>query len=112
MSDQVNIQEPFKRITAEEAKALIEQGKAQLIDVREPTENAQMRLANSKLVPLNALLSRPRQYLNEDHIIFYCAEGIRSAVACEMAAAVGFEDLYNLEGGINGWAAKGLPVER
>lgn len=112
MSNEINIQEPFKRITAEEAKALMEKGSVQLIDVREAAESAQMRLANSKLVPLNALLSRPRQYLNEDNIIFYCAEGIRSAVACEMAAAVGFENLYNLEGGINAWAAKGLPVER
>lgn len=112
MSSQINIQEPFKRITAEEAKTLIEQGGVHLIDVREPLESAQVRLANSKLVPLNALLSRPRQYLNEDNIIFYCAEGIRSAVACEMAAAVGFETLYNLEGGINAWSAKGLPVER
>jgi rhodanese-related sulfurtransferase len=112
MSNQINIQEPFQRITAEEAKRLIEQGGVQLIDVREPMENAQVRLASAKLVPLNALLSRPRQYLTEDNIIFYCAEGIRSAVACEMAAAVGFEKLYNLEGGINAWAAKGLPVER
>jgi len=112
MSSQINIQEPFKRITAEEAKVLMEKGGVHLIDVREPLENAQARLANSKLVPLNALLSRPRQHLNEDNIIFYCAEGIRSAVACEMAAAVGFENLYNLEGGINAWSAKGLPVER
>lgn len=112
MSTQVNIQEPFERVTAEEAKRLIEQGGVHLIDVREPGENAQVRIPNSTLVPLNALLSRPRQYLSEDNIIFYCAEGIRSAVACEMAAAVGFEKLFNLEGGINAWSAKGLPVER
>jgi rhodanese-related sulfurtransferase len=112
MSNQIDIQEPFKRITAEEAKRLIDQGVVHLIDVREQAELAQGRIANSTLVPLNALLSRPTQYLKEDNIIFYCAEGIRSAVACEMAAAVGFENLYNLEGGINSWAAKGLPVER
>ena len=112
MSTQVNIQEPFQRITAEEAQRLLAQGEVRLIDVREPAENAQVRIANSTLAPLNALLSRPRQFLNGDNIIFYCAEGIRSAVACEMAAAVGFEKLYNLEGGINAWAAKGLPVER
>ena len=44
MSSQINIQEPFKRITAEEAKALMEQGGVHLIDVREPMENAQVRL--------------------------------------------------------------------
>lgn len=112
MADQIDIQEPFKRITAEEAKQLIERGGVQLIDVREQVEYNQGRIANCALVPLNALLSRPTQYLKEDNIIFYCAEGIRSAVACEMAAAVGFEKLYNLEGGINAWAKQGLPVER
>ena len=112
MASQIDIQEPFKRITAEEAKRLIEQGGAQLIDVREQMEWNQGRIANATLVPLNALLARPTQYLKEDNIIFYCAEGIRSAVACEMAAAVGFEKLYNLEGGINAWTKQGLPVER
>ncbi len=112
MSNPIDIQEPFQRITAEEAKRLIEQGSAKLVDVREQVEWNQGRIANATLVPLNILLSRPTQYLKEDNIIFYCAEGIRSAVACEMAAAVGFEKLYNLEGGLNAWAAKGLPVER
>ncbi len=112
MADQIDIQEPFKRITAEEAKALLDRGGVQLIDVREKVEYDQIRIPNATLVPLNALLSRPTQYLKEDNIIFQCAEGIRSAVACEMAAAVGFEKLYNMEGGINAWAAKGLPVEK
>ena len=112
MSNPIDIQEPFQRITAEEAKRLIDQGGVHVIDVREAVENAQARIPNSTLAPLNALLSRPTQFLKEDSILFYCAEGIRSAVACEMAAAVGFEKLYNLEGGINAWAAKGLPVER
>ena len=112
MSSQIDIQEPFKRITAEEAKRLLDQGGVQLIDVREQVEYNQIRIPNATLVPLNALLSRPTQYLKEDNIIFHCAEGIRSAVACEMAAAVGFEKLYNMEGGINAWAAQGLPVER
>jgi len=112
MSNQIDIQEPFKRITAEEAKTLLEKGGVQLIDVREKAEYDQGRISKCTLVPLNALLSRPTQYLKEDNIIFYCAEGIRSAVACEMAAAVGFENLYNLEGGLTAWSAKGLPVER
>lgn len=112
MADQIDIQEPFKRITAEEAKALLDQGGVQLIDVREKVEYDQIRIPNARLVPLNGLLSRPTEHLKEDNIIFHCAEGIRSAVACEMGAAIGFEKLYNMEGGINAWAAKGLPVEK
>jgi rhodanese-related sulfurtransferase len=32
-------------------------------------------------------------------------------VACEVAAAIGLAQVYNLEGGIREWAGRGLPVE-
>ncbi|MBI3969817.1 MAG: rhodanese-like domain-containing protein [Chloroflexi bacterium] len=106
-----NTQEPFQRIDAQQAKQLIEQG-VKLIDVREPKEITQDgKIANSELIPMNTLLSNPRAHLNEDNILFYCKVGARSAIACEMAAAVGFTRLYNLEGGIESWKKQGLPVE-
>jgi rhodanese-related sulfurtransferase len=105
-------QEPFQRVTAQQAKALIEQG-IQIIDVREPKEQVQDgKLANSTLVPLNTLFANPRDYLKEDNILFMCKVGQRSAIACEMAAAVGLTKLYNLEGGIEAWKKHGYPVER
>jgi rhodanese-related sulfurtransferase len=33
-------------------------------------------------------------------------------VACEVAAAVGVSEIYNLEGGILEWVAHGQPVEK
>ena len=105
-------QEPFQRVTAEQARSLIDQG-VQLIDVREPREIVQDgRIANSALVPLNTFFANPRQYLEGDGVLFYCKVGQRSAIACEMAAAVGLTKLYNLEGGIEAWKRQGLPVER
>ena len=71
-----------------------------------PTE-----IAGAVLVPLNNLLVAPRQHLSGDSILFYCAQGIRSAVACEVAAAVGVARIYNLEGGIQEWGAQGYPIE-
>lgn len=104
-------QEPFQRVGPEEAKRLIEQG-AKIVDVREPREQVQDgRLADAELIPLNTFLANPRAHLNEDNILFMCKVGVRSAIACEMAAAVGFTKLYNLEGGIEAWKKQGLPVE-
>jgi rhodanese-related sulfurtransferase len=40
-----------------------------------------------------------------------CKVGQRSAIACEMAAAVGLTQLYNMEGGIEAWKKAGLPVD-
>ncbi len=103
-------QEPFRRISAEEAKRMIEAGGVRLIDVREPNEYARDHLANATLIPLGTLMQRP-DALTEDNIIFYCEMGQRSAVACEFAASLGLEKVYNLEGGMQAWRQLGYPVE-
>lgn len=103
--------EPFRRITVQEARELVDQG-ARLVDVREPKELSQDgMLPGAKLVPLNTLFANPREHLEGDNIIFMCKVGQRSAIAAEMAAAVGKTQLYNMEGGIEAWKKAGLPVE-
>jgi len=106
------LKEPFDRIDATKGKELFDSQNTVWIDVREPVEWQEGRIPGSTLVPLNTLLLSPRQYLSKDNVVFYCAQGIRSAVACEVAAAVGLTQIYNLEGGIIEWAAKGFPIEK
>jgi rhodanese-related sulfurtransferase len=106
------LKEPFERVDAAKAKDLYDSQDTIWIDVREPSEWNDGRIPRSTLVPLNTLLLSPRKYLDSDNVVFYCAQGIRSAVACEVAAAVGLTKIYNLEGGIIDWAAKGFPVEK
>lgn len=110
---QIKVEEPFKRISVDEAKALIDQGGYEVIDVREPSEYAQGHIPGVKLIPLNTFLNRAREYVDgKDNLIFVCAVGQRSAVASEMAAALGVKNIFNIEGGTNGWAKKGYPIER
>lgn len=47
-------------------------------------------------------------------MIFVYAVGQRSALACEMAAAAGYQEdvLCNLEGGTEAWVKAGEPVEQ
>jgi rhodanese-related sulfurtransferase len=106
------LREPFERVDAAKAKALLDDKSIVWVDVREQKEWDEMRIPGAQLVPLNTLLASPREYLNGNSVVFYCAHGIRSAVACEVAAAVGVPKIYNLEGGIVDWAAKGNPIER
>ncbi len=111
---QVNVQarEPFKRVSVEEARRLIDDG-VPIIDVRELGEYQSGHLSGAKLVPLNTFLRDARKHLPSDSpVLFVCAVGQRSAVAAEMAAAVGATEVYNIEGGINAWVAKGYPIER
>ena len=110
-ANQGNLAEPFVRVDVPTARQLIESGDVQVIDVREPKEYAEGHIPGVTLVPLNTLLSRPQDFLKEDNLLFVCAMGQRSALACEMAAALGFEHVYNLEGGTTAWARLGLPIE-
>jgi rhodanese-related sulfurtransferase len=105
-------QEPFQRVSPQQAKELIDQG-VQIVDVRNPDELPKDgAMPNAKLVPLNSFLANPRAHIQQDNILFMCKVGQRSAIACEMAAAVGFTKLYNLEGGIEAWKKQGLPYEK
>jgi rhodanese-related sulfurtransferase len=103
--------EPYERLNLERAKGLFEDQAALWIDVREAGEWQQGRIPGAQHLPLNQLLMAPRRHLTRDNIVFYCAQGIRSLVACEVAAAVGFTKVYNLEGGIREWAGSGLPID-
>ena len=107
MSDQ----EPFKRISAAEAKQMIDQG-VTVIDVRTPAEFGGGHIPQAQHIPLDSILARPRDVLKGDNVIFVCQVGQRSALAAEMAAAVGLKNLYNLEGGTDAWVKAGYPTAK
>jgi rhodanese-related sulfurtransferase len=110
MESKQDVRDPFERISAETAKQMIEKGGVVVVDVREPAEWGRGHLPDARHIPLGTLMNRPRELLQQDGIIFVCAEGVRSAVACEIAAAVGRKQLYNLEGGTIAWRKQGYPL--
>lgn len=107
-----NPQEPFHRVTLDEAKQMIQNG-CRVIDVREPHEYSSGHVPGAALIPVGTVFSRREELPKDSKILFVCGVGQRSALACEMAAAAGFppEALYNLEGGTEGWIKAGQPVE-
>jgi rhodanese-related sulfurtransferase len=107
-----NPQEPFSRLTVQEAKEMLDKGGVQLIDVREPHEYSAGHLPGAKLIPLNTLPSRAGELDDSQPILFVCGVGQRSALAAEYAAAMGKSNLYNIDGGTEGWVRSGLAVEQ
>lgn len=107
-----NPQEPFHRINVQEAKEMM-QGGAEVVDVREPHEYTSGHLPGAAHIPVNDVFARREELPKDAKIVFVCAVGQRSALACEMAAAAGLpaDVLYNLEGGTEGWIKAGEPVE-
>ena len=87
----------------------------QVVDVREPHEYTSGHVPGAVLIPINPVtgfMQRKDELSREVPIIFVCGVGQRSALACEVAAALGFADLYNLEGGTEDWIKSGQPVQK
>ena len=104
--------EPFYRITVVEAKAKMEGGNVQVIDVRTPEEYAGGHVPSAINIPHMAVLPRAKELAGDRELVFICQVGQRSALACEFAAAAGFKELSNIEGGTEAWIKAGYPVEK
>jgi rhodanese-related sulfurtransferase len=106
------LEEPFTRISAEEAKKRIDNGGVQVVDVREPNEYEEGHIPGVVLIPVDSVFARREELSPDQEIIFVCKAGVRSALACEMAASVGRTRLFNLEGGMDEWSKLGFPVSK
>lgn len=107
--------EPFVELDPEDAAPMIEQGTVRVIDVRQPYEYAKGHIEGAVLVPIEGLYTFAQalavQKLKWDQpILFVCAVGQRSAAASEVAAIAGHTKVYNLSGGMGGWAYAGFPI--
>jgi rhodanese-related sulfurtransferase len=102
--------EPFTRLSVQEAKEKIDHG-AQVIDVRTPGEYAGGHVPGSINIPHMSILAQKDKLAKDRELVFICQVGQRSALACEFAAAAGFKDLYNVEGGTEAWIKAGYGVE-
>ncbi len=106
-----DVGEPFTRVTVAQVKHMIESGNVQLVDVTEPREYEQRHLPGAINISVHYVYPRRDELSPDRDIVFVCPVGVRSALACEMAAAAGFTRLYNMEGGIEAWIKAGYPIE-
>ncbi len=104
--------EPFTRLSAAETKRMLENGGAQVVDVREGWEYQSGHIPGADHIPVNTVFARRSELSPDQDIIFVCSVGQRSALACEMAAAAGLSRIYNVEGGTEAWVDAGYPVEK
>lgn len=105
-----------------DAKRLIDGG-ALILDVREPGEFGKGRIAGARNVPrgmleLRAAADSPVADAElagrlDQHLFVYCTKspGARSLLAAQTLAALGYENVNVIEGGLNAWAEAGFPTE-
>jgi rhodanese-related sulfurtransferase len=99
----------MNNITAEEVKKRLDAGeKLNIVDVREPYENAEFNIGGV-LIPLGQIQSMQIdeiEDLKDKEIILYCRSGNRSGQACMFLDAMGFKNTKNLVGGMLAWQEK------
>jgi len=108
-----NSGEPYWRISLDEAKAMLDSGNAVVIDVRQSDEWVAGHVAGAIHIPVDDVLTRIDELPGDKDLLFICAQGVRSGLACEMAAAMNLatDRLYNIEDGTPAWIQKSYPTE-
>ncbi|MEZ5387216.1 MAG: molybdopterin-synthase adenylyltransferase MoeB [Prosthecobacter sp.] len=92
-------------MTVQELKRLRDAGDDHfLLDVREPHEEAICRIDGAVLIPLGELESRIDELPQGRRILIHCKGGVRSAKAVGKLRERGFDDVWNVTGGILAWA--------
>jgi rhodanese-related sulfurtransferase len=96
-------------ITNDEVNQRLSTGeKLNLVDVREPHENAEFNIGGI-LVPLGKVQTmqiEDIENLKHEEVICYCRSGNRSGQAVLMLETIGFTNVKNLAGGMLAWQDK------
>ena len=105
-AEQESADEAFARIDVASFKQRWDDGwRPYVLDVRRPAEAAIARLSFAdRLQPHGDVAALVDQLPRDRDIVVHCKAGGRSAKAAATLAALGFDRLFNLEGGILAWS--------
>jgi rhodanese-related sulfurtransferase len=106
--------EPYYRVDSNEARTIMEAepDSTVVVDVRRDDEWVTGHVAGAMHIPIDDLTDRIGEVPQDKKVLFICAAGVRSGLACEVAAAMGYEteNLYNIEDGTPNWIAGNHPT--
>ena len=96
---------PITQYTARQLQQAMQEDEAWLLlDVREDHEYQYARIEGSVHIPLQQLPQRLAELNPAPKIAVICHHGVRSLHACQFLEYAGFNNLYNLQGGIDAWS--------
>ncbi|MDX2127553.1 MAG: rhodanese-like domain-containing protein [Chloroherpetonaceae bacterium] len=82
-----------------------------LLDVRTKGEFARRRIKTAVNIPLDELVHRTGEIPKEKMIVTICEHGFRSQTAAGILQRVGFEDVFNMMGGMSQWRGMAISDE-
>lgn len=102
-----------REVKVEDARRKVENGKAQLIDVREDTEWAAGHARGAQHLG-KGVIERDIEKRVPDkgaELILYCGGGFRSALSADVLQKMGYTNVASMAGGWRAWQEAGAPVE-
>ncbi|MBL8438504.1 MAG: rhodanese-like domain-containing protein [Zoogloeaceae bacterium] len=101
-------------LSAMEATLKINRDDALVLDVRTPDEFSRGHIAGARNVPMGDLERRLTEFDKQKAkpVILCCQSGARSQNAADTLRKAGFEQVFNLHGGLQEWERAGQPVSR
>lgn len=91
-------------ISPSEAAGLVKEGKARLVDVREPWEFAIARIEGSLPMPMGEVPARAKELDPLERVVVVCHHGVRSMNVTAWLRRQGFEQAQSMRGGVDAWA--------
>ena len=105
----------FEQVSPSQAQELLTRTPGlNILDVRTPEEFTAGHLAQAQSLDFYApdFQARLAQLDRRQPWLMYCQSGRRSAKVLELMKTLGFEKVYELEGGFSGWQTAGQAVSR
>jgi len=99
------VERAYKSITVGELKSRLDAGESLvLLDVREPWEYETARIEGSTLVPMREMETRFGELDPSAETVVICHHGTRSAFITQLLDRAGFDNVLNLEGGVDAYS--------
>jgi len=102
----------FGLVTGEQAAALAADPGVVVLDVRTPAEFAEGHIEGASLVDFEAPTFADeiaKLDPSADYLV-YCRSGNRSGQAVAVMQSLGFENIWDLDGGVITWSGEGRPL--
>lgn len=101
----------IKEIEVSELATLKENGETiRVIDIRQPAELNGGIIPGAEALPMHIIPLRINEFKRDEKLIMVCRSGARSAQACMFMQQQGYDNVYNLRGGMIAWAGNGLEI--
>lgn len=81
-----------------------------IVDVREMGEIATGTIPGAHPMPLATVPLHANNLNRDETLVMICRSGARSAQACAFLQQQGFDNVFNLRGGMFAWAGSGQPI--